>query len=85
MAATSNPLQRGSQGWGMFLHQNHGARLENGSSWWGSLFDVCFASKKSSEREFTVPARSHLGVQLLTAMDAHEHALLIVFFGNKKL
>jgi len=26
MAATSNPLQRGSQGWGIFLHQNHAAR-----------------------------------------------------------
>jgi hypothetical protein len=26
MAATSNPLQRGSRGWGMFLHQNNAAR-----------------------------------------------------------
>jgi hypothetical protein len=24
-AATSNPLRRGSRGWGMFLHQNHAA------------------------------------------------------------
>ena len=27
---------------------------------------LCFASKKSSEREFFVPARTHLGVKLLT-------------------
>jgi hypothetical protein len=30
-AATSNPLQRGSWGWGMFLHQNHAAGGANGS------------------------------------------------------
>jgi hypothetical protein len=30
------------------------------------LGDVCFASKKSSEREFFVPAGTHLGVKLLT-------------------
>jgi len=30
------------------------------------LCDVCFASKKSSEREFFVPTRTHLGVKLLT-------------------
>ena len=65
MVATSNPLQRGSQGWGIFLHQNHAARWENGSSWWGCLCDLCFASKKSSEREFFVPAGTHLGGKLL--------------------
>jgi hypothetical protein len=65
MVATSNPLQRGSRGWGMFLHQNHAARWENGSSWWGCLCDVCFASIKSSEREFYVPVGMHLGVKLL--------------------
>ena len=65
MVATSNPLQRGSRGWGMFLHQNHAARWENGSSWWGCLCDVCFASIKSSEREFYVPAGTQLGVKLL--------------------
>jgi hypothetical protein len=64
-AASSNPLQRGSRGCGMFVHQNHAARQENGSSWLGYLCDVCFASKKSSEREFFVPAGTHLGVQLL--------------------
>jgi hypothetical protein len=30
-AATSNPLGRGSRGWGMFLHQNHAAGGANGS------------------------------------------------------
>ena len=68
MAASSNPFQRGSWGWGMFLHQNHAARRENGSSWWGCLCDVCFTSKKSSEREFFVPAGTHLSVKLLTAL-----------------
>ena len=29
-AATSNPLRRGSRGWGMFLHQNHAAGGANG-------------------------------------------------------
>jgi hypothetical protein len=28
----------------------------------GDVCDVCFASKKSSEREFFVPAGMHLGV-----------------------
>jgi hypothetical protein len=46
-----------SRGWGVFIHGNgnHVARQENGSSWWGCLCDVCFASKKSSERDFLFP------------------------------
>ena len=44
-----------------------GTQWEKGSSWWGCLCDVCFASKKSSEREFFVPARTHLAFKLLTA------------------
>jgi hypothetical protein len=67
MVASSNPFQRGSRRWGMFLHQNHASRGENSSSWWGCLCDVCFASKKSSEMEFFVPARTHLAFKLLTA------------------
>jgi hypothetical protein len=67
-SATSNPLQRGSRGWGVFIYGNHAARRENGTSWWGCLCDVCFASKKSSEREFFVSARTHLAVKLLTAL-----------------
>ena len=31
MAASPNPFQIGSRGWGMLVHQNHGARGENGS------------------------------------------------------
>ena len=66
MAASSNPFRRGFRGWGVFIHGNHDhARGENGSSWWGCLCDVCFASKKSSEREFFVPAGTHLAVKLL--------------------
>jgi hypothetical protein len=68
VAASSNPFRRGSRGWGMFIHGNHDARGGNGSSWWGCLCDVCFASKKSSEREFFVPAGTHLAVKLLTGI-----------------
>jgi hypothetical protein len=60
MAASSNPFRRGSRGWGVFIHGNHAARWENGSSWWGCLCDVCFANKKSSEQEFFVLVRTHL-------------------------
>jgi hypothetical protein len=63
-SATFNPLQRGSHGWGVFIYGNHAARRENGTSWWGCFCDVCFASKKSSEREFFVPAGTHLAVKL---------------------
>ena len=64
---TSNPLQRGSQGWGMFLHQNHAAGGEYGSSWWWCLCDVCLASQKHSKWEFFVPTRMdvYVGVKLL--------------------
>jgi len=65
MAALSNPFQRGSRGKGVFIHGNHVARRENGSSWWGCLCDVCFASKKSSEWEFSIPTEQHLVVELL--------------------
>jgi hypothetical protein len=59
MAALSNPLRRGSRGCGMSVYQNHAARWENSSSWWGCVCDVCLASKKSSDRELFVPARTH--------------------------
>jgi len=32
----------------------------------GMFVSLCLASKKSSEREFFVPAGMHLGVKLLT-------------------
>ena len=31
MVASSNPLQRGSRGWCVFINQNHGAGGGNGS------------------------------------------------------
>jgi len=48
----------------MFIYGNHDAGGENDSSWWGCLCDECVASKKSSEREFFVPAGTHLGIKL---------------------
>ena len=65
--ASSNPFRVGSRGWGMLVRQNHAAGEENGSIMVGMFLSLCLASKKSSEREFFVPARTHLGVQLLTA------------------
>ena len=70
MAASSNPFQRGYRGWGIFIYENHAARQGNGTSWWGYLCDVCFARKKSSEREFFVPAGTHLAVKLLSCCNS---------------
>jgi hypothetical protein len=64
MAASSNLFRRGSRGWGVFIYGNHAARRENGTSWWGCLCNLCFASKNSSKREFFVPAGTHLGVSV---------------------
>jgi len=68
MAASPNPFRRGSRGWDVFIYGNHAARRENGTSWWGFLCDVCFTSNKSLEREFFVPAGTHLDVNRLTAI-----------------
>ena len=65
MAASSNPLRRGSRGWGMFLHQNHGAGGGNGSIMVGMFVCLCLASKKPSERE-SFCSCTDLAVQLLT-------------------
>ncbi len=65
-AALANPFCSSSQGWGMFVHQNHATGGGNGASWWGCLWAVCFASKKHSEQEFFVPAKTDLAVKLLT-------------------
>jgi hypothetical protein len=65
MAASSNPFQRGSWGWGTLVHQNHGAGGGNGSIMVGMFVCLCLVSKKPSERDFFVPARTNLGVKLL--------------------
>ena len=49
----------------MLIHQNHAAGEENGSIMVGMFVCLCLASKKPSEREFFVPARTDLGVKLL--------------------
>jgi len=64
-AASSNLLQRGSRGWGMFLHQTHGAGGGKGSIMVGMFVCLCLASQNPFEREFFVPARMDLGVKLL--------------------
>jgi hypothetical protein len=64
-ASLSNPLRRGSRGWGMFLHQNHGAGGGKDSVMVGMFVCLCLASKKPSEREFFVPARTNLAVLML--------------------
>jgi hypothetical protein len=66
MAASSNPFQRGSQGWGVFIHQNHGAGGGNGSIMVGMFVCLCLASQNSFEWELFVPARMDLGVKLLS-------------------
>jgi len=63
--ASSNPLQRGFRGCGIFIHQNHAAGGENDSIMVEMFVCLCLASQKPSEREFFVPARTDLGVKLL--------------------
>ena len=64
-AASSNPFQRGSRGWGVFIHQNHCAGGENGSIMVGKFVCLCSANQNLFEREFFVPTRMDLGVKLL--------------------
>ena len=65
MAASSNPFQSGSRGWGTLVHQNHGAGGGNGSIVVGMFVCLCLVSKRPSEREYFVPAGTDLGVKLL--------------------
>jgi hypothetical protein len=64
MEALPNPLQRGSRGWDMFLHQNHGAGGGNGFIMVGMFVCLCLASQNPFEREFIVPPCTDLGVML---------------------
>jgi hypothetical protein len=66
MAASSNPFQRGSQGWGVFIHQRHGGGGGNGSIMVGMFVCLCLACIKPSEQEFFVPTGTELAVKLLT-------------------
>jgi hypothetical protein len=75
MAALSNPSRRGSRGWGTLVHQNHGADGGNGSIMVGMFVCLCLVSKKPSEREFFVPARTDLGVKLLMYLLAKHYCL----------
>ncbi len=64
MATSANPFRRGSRGWGMLVHQNHGAGGGNGSIMVVVFVILCLASKKPSERKFFVPAiRTRTGLR----------------------
>jgi hypothetical protein len=65
-AALSKPFRRGYRGCGIFVHQNHAAGGEDSSIMVGIFVCLCLASQKPSEQEFFVPARTDLGVKLLT-------------------
>ncbi len=54
----------------MLVHQNHAAGEENGSIMVGMFVSLCLASKKSSEREFFVPAGTLIGVKLKPRVSA---------------
>jgi hypothetical protein len=66
MTVLSNPLRRGSRGCGIFAHQNHAAGGANSSIMVVVFVSLCLASQKPSERELFIPARTNLGVKLLT-------------------
>jgi len=65
MAASSNLLQRGSWGCSKFIHKNHAAGGGNSSIMVGMFVFLCLASQKPSDREFFVPARTHLVAKLV--------------------
>ena len=59
----------------MFLHKNHAAGGENDSIMVGMFVFLCLASKKPSEQEFFVPARTDLGVKLLKYLKNHRRII----------
>ena len=64
-ATSSNLLQRGSRGWGVFIHGNHAARRENGSLWWGCLCDVYSLAKSLSSGIFLFPPERCQAIAML--------------------
>ncbi len=60
MAASSNPFQRGSRGWGVYIHQNHCAGGGNVSIMVGMFVCLCLASQNRFDQEFFVPTRTDL-------------------------
>jgi hypothetical protein len=52
----------------MFLHQNHGAGGGNGSIMVGMFVWLRLAGQNPFEQEFFVPARTDLGVKLLSVL-----------------
>ena len=53
----------------MFLHQNNAAGGGNGSIMVEIFLCLCLASQNLSQREFFIPARTDLGVKLLTHVE----------------
>jgi hypothetical protein len=77
MAASSNPFQKGLPGVGYARPSNHGAGGGNGSIMVEMFVRLCLVSKKPSEREFFVPARTDLGVKLLTTTRQNSLAKIV--------
>jgi hypothetical protein len=67
-AALPNPYRIGigSRGWGVLGLQNNATGGGNGSIMVGMFVCLSLASQKPSKREFFIPARTDLGVKLLT-------------------
>jgi hypothetical protein len=62
----SNPLRRGSRGYGMFIHQNQAAGGGNGSSMVGMFVCLCLASQKPPSKSFLLlPERTKKVLSLL--------------------
>ncbi len=64
MAASANPLRRGSQRRGMLGQQNHAAGGANGFIMVWMIVCLCFASQKPSKQEFILPTRMDLNIEL---------------------
>ena len=57
MVALSNPFRRGSQGWGVFINQNHGAGGGNGSIMVVVFCELCVSGVSLAK---TLPSGSFL-------------------------